>query len=141
MFTCCKSVLMCILCFLLYSLFIYALCITVFSSLCPLIPEMHIFSEDKNVTELACPEGSQIVMDVQNDIVICTRSSLKSPPILVFGRLPSTGSEQTMLWSPITSWPSCPPLDSLKCHYMYLTQTQDSEASCSKHRYAVNPPA
>jgi acylaminoacyl-peptidase len=86
--------------------------------------------EDKSVTELACPEGSQIVMDVQNDIVICTRSSLKSPPILVLGRLPSIGSEQTTLWSPITSWPSCPSLDSLKCHYMYLTQTQDSEASC-----------
>jgi hypothetical protein len=104
----------------------------VFSSLCPLIPEMHIFSEDKSVTELACPEGSQIVMDVKNDIVICTRSSLKSPPILVLGRLPSTGSEQTMLWSPITSWPSCPSLDGLTCHYMSLTQTLDSEASCSK---------
>jgi hypothetical protein len=104
----------------------------VFSSLGPLIPEMRIFSEDKSVTELACPEGSQIVMDVQNDIVICTRSSLKSPPILVLGKLPPAGSEQTMLSSPITSWPSSPSLDSLTCHYMALTQTQDSEASFSK---------
>jgi hypothetical protein len=93
---------------------------------------MHVFSEDKSVTEVACPEGSQTVMDVQNDIVICTRSSLKSPPILVLGRLPSTGSEQTMLWSPVTSWPSSPSLDSLTCNYMALTHRQDSEASCSK---------
>jgi hypothetical protein len=132
MFTCCKSVMMCILCVYFNSLFLFMPSITVFSFLCPLIPEMPMFSEDKSVTELACPEGSQIVMDVQKDIVVCTRSSLMSPPILVLGRLPSAGSEQTMLWSSITSWPSCPSLDSLKCHYMYLTQTQDSEDSCSK---------
>jgi hypothetical protein len=92
----------------------------------------HLVTEDKSVTELNCPEGSQIVLDVWNDTVICTRSFLKSPPNLVLGKLPSKGSEHRMLWTAVTSWQPTPSLDSLICHYMALTQEEESQASCSK---------
>lgn len=86
--------------------------------------------EDKSVTELDSPEGSQIVLDVWNDMVICTRSSLKLPPILVLGRLPSRGREHSMVWSDFSSWQSSLTLDSLASHYMTLTQEEESQASC-----------
>lgn len=84
------------------------------------------------MTELDCPEGSQIVLDVRNDIVICARSSLKSPPSLVFGKLPSQGCEHKILWTAVTTGQSVASLDSLVCHYMTLAQEDESQASCSK---------
>ncbi|KDR18399.1 acylamino-acid-releasing enzyme-like isoform X2 [Zootermopsis nevadensis] len=86
--------------------------------------------ENKSVTELDCPEGSQIVLDVRNDIVICARSSLKSPPSLVFGKLPSQGCEHKILWTAVTTGQSVASLDSLVCHYMTLAQEDESQASC-----------
>jgi hypothetical protein len=84
------------------------------------------------VTELDCPEGSQIVLDIWNDIVICKRSSLKSPPSLVLGKLPSKGCEHRMRFTAVTSGQPSASLDSLVCHYMTLIQEEESQASCSK---------
>jgi hypothetical protein len=84
------------------------------------------------VTELDCPEGSQVVLDIWKNFVVCTRSSLKAPPSLVLGKLPSRGCEHRMLWAAVTSRQPAPSLDSLVCHYMALTQEEESQASCSK---------
>jgi hypothetical protein len=84
------------------------------------------------VTELDCAEGSLIVLDVWNDTVVCSRSSLKLPPTLVLGRLPPRGREHSVVWSAVTSWQSPLTPDSLACHYMMLTQEEESQSPCSK---------
>ncbi|XP_069703712.1 acylamino-acid-releasing enzyme-like isoform X2 [Periplaneta americana] len=86
--------------------------------------------EDKSVTELEYSEGSQVVHDVRNDVVVCSRSSLKMPPNLVLGKLPGKGREQDLVLSPVTSWQANPSLDNLAWHYMSLTQEDDPQASC-----------
>jgi len=91
-----------------------------------------VVTEDKSVTELDCPEGSQIVLDVWNNMVVCTRSSLKSPPNLVLSTLPAKGCVHGILWLPVTNWQSSTLLDNLTYHYMPLTQEEESQASCSK---------
>lgn len=85
--------------------------------------------ETKTITELEWDDGSQSILDVWNDIVVCSRSSLKSPANIVLGKLPPTGSEGTMQWLPVTSWEMTPALDALVCHTMTLTQENDTEAT------------
>ncbi|PSN32214.1 hypothetical protein C0J52_17006 [Blattella germanica] len=92
---------------------------------------------DCSVTEIGCAEGSQLVLDVSNDIVVCSRSSMKEPSRLILGRLPPKGSEGTITWTCVTNWQTDPKLDSLVCHYMTLTQEDEVDVPVSCKTYSA----
>ncbi|PSN30871.1 hypothetical protein C0J52_25569 [Blattella germanica] len=93
--------------------------------------------DDCSVTEIGCAEGSQSVLDVSNDIVVCSRSSMKEPSRLILGRLPPKGSEGTITWTCVTNWQTDPKLDSLVCHYMTLTQEDEVDVPVSCKTYSA----
>ncbi|XP_067011010.1 acylamino-acid-releasing enzyme [Anabrus simplex] len=86
--------------------------------------------ETKSLLELECPEGSQVVLDVCNDMVVCARSSFKQPSRVFLGKLPSRGREKEMVWTMVTNWQTTPALESLSIHAMTLTQDKDPSALC-----------
>lgn len=74
--------------------------------------------DSNSVTEFECPDGSLVILDVFDDVVLaCERNCLK-PDKLVIGKFPGPGEEQNIIWNDLTESDVVPGLE--HCTYKYL---------------------
>ncbi|KAL3268613.1 hypothetical protein HHI36_007719 [Cryptolaemus montrouzieri] len=72
------------------------------------------------ITRLVCDDGSLIVLDVYNDVVLASRRNFLTPDVLLIGKLPPKGQEHTISWKELTSTKKIDSLDNCKYEYLDL---------------------
>ncbi|KAK9873204.1 hypothetical protein WA026_021437 [Henosepilachna vigintioctopunctata] len=82
------------------------------------------------ITQLPCDEGSLIVLDVHNDVLVANRRNFLTPDVLVICKLPAKGQESSLVWKELTQKKMVDNLEHMK--YEYLELCQDAEDSVKK---------
>lgn len=81
-----------------------------------------------NITELIYTEGSQIVLDVKNDVVLVNRRNFLIPDRLAIGRLPGKGEEHSIIFKEVTTPIEIEGFNKLTYHYLDLTSPDTTES-------------
>lgn len=79
--------------------------------------------ETKAITELEYLNGSQIVLDVHNDMIVVSRRNALMPDVLAIGKLPPSGQEAEIQWTELTEVKTIEGLEN--CFYKYFNLKQD----------------
>lgn len=96
------------------------------------------------ITELEWPvdgptKGSGTILDVSQDMIVMSRSSLRVPAGLVLGNLPPAGQEHTIKWMPITSWVAPSDLQNCEVQYISLLAENSSDSVRNFNALYVGP--
>lgn len=77
-----------------------------------------INTDTGDITELEYENGSQLIVDTKDDIVLALRRSFFVPDNLVIAKLPPQGAEHSLAWTKIGSSVSVPEVEG--CTYKYF---------------------
>lgn len=80
--------------------------------------------ETNAITELEYSNGSQVLLDVHNDMIVVSRRNALMPDVLAIGKLPASGQEAEIQWMELTEINSIDGLEN--CMYKYFTLKQDT---------------
>ncbi|XP_023024331.2 acylamino-acid-releasing enzyme [Leptinotarsa decemlineata] len=81
--------------------------------------------DNSSITHLDFDDGSQIILDVFDDIVLAVRRHFLKPDKLIIGKLPEVGSESNISWIDLTHSETVPGLE--HCCYKYLDLKADGD--------------
>ncbi|XP_075220428.1 acylamino-acid-releasing enzyme-like isoform X1 [Lycorma delicatula] len=94
-------------------------------------------TDNKKITLLQADEeeDSLIVLDVVDNIVLCSRSNLRFPSSLIVGKLPSGVSDEIQ-WISVTDWNCFPGLENVE-HKIYFTSATSNSVDNVKQLNAL----
>ncbi|KAL1514050.1 hypothetical protein ABEB36_003373 [Hypothenemus hampei] len=82
-----------------------------------------------DIEELECDSGSQLILDVKDDLVVAVRRNFFVPDYLVVGKLPKAGSITSIEWIEITEKINVPEVQSATFKYFDLVAPGGDETA------------
>lgn len=95
-----------------------------------------MFADTGDITELPVFNGSLILLDVKDDLILACKTSFFVPDTLVAAKLPPQGSESAIEWKNVSSVNAVEGLENYVCEYLDLQQNTGEDVS--KYLFTVH---